>query len=174
MAIQMSCPNCDATYTLADTQSGKKVRCRKCSEIFVVGGARDDAAATKNAKTSRKDALQDSPRPPAKSLPPKSKPAAVRRDRDREDDEDDEDDEPDRKLNIKKKSGSSMPMILMIVGGVVLLLLACGGVSIFAVYYWVSSTVSNGVNQIADNMQKDMPQPGDSELPQLPQRAQPW
>jgi HEAT repeat protein len=36
MPIQASCPTCNKTYTLADTQLGKRVRCRHCDDVFVV------------------------------------------------------------------------------------------------------------------------------------------
>ena len=155
MAIQTSCPNCEATYTLADTQRGKKVRCRKCSEIFTVGGARNadapEPAVAKSGKNLRKDALQSTPRPPAKSTPPpKTKPAAKRA-RDRDDD----DDRSDEKPSVKKKPKSSTPMVLMIIGGILLVLLLCGGGGTFAVYWWVSSTVKSGIDDMAQNM----PQP---------------
>jgi len=162
MAIQTSCPNCEATYTLADTQRGKKVRCRKCSEIFTVGGAKDadapEPVVAKSGKDLRKpkDALQSSPRPPAKSTPPpKTKPAAKRARRRDDDDDDDDDDRSDEKPSVKKKAKSSTPMVLMVVGGILLVLLLCGGGGTFAVYWWVSSTVKSGFDDMAQNM----PQP---------------
>src|SRR5205823_1818611 len=117
MAIQTHCPSCEAVYTLAESQRGKKVRCRKCSDTFIVGESAGSAA--KSGKL-RKDALQASARPPARTPPPRTKPA-VRRDRDRYDDEDRED--RDNERVVKKKSGSAMPMILMIGGGILLLFL---------------------------------------------------
>jgi len=48
MPVQAVCPDCEAAYTLADTQRGKKVRCRECETLFVVpmaahkGGSRRD------------------------------------------------------------------------------------------------------------------------------------
>lgn len=173
MAIQTSCPSCEAAYTLADTQRGKKVRCRKCSETFVVGGDKDKAApvasSVKGRTGLRKDGLQDAPRPAGRSTPPPKTKPAPRRDRDRDDDDFD-DDRSDDRPNIKRKRGSSTPMILMIVGGIVLVLLLCGGGGVFAIYWWVSSTVTNGV----DNLQQQMangnpndpfPQPGDPNNP---------
>ena len=154
MAIQTSCPNCEATYTLADTQRGKKVRCRKCSEIFTVGGARNadapEPAVAKSGKNLRKDALQSTPRPPAKSTPPpKTKPAAKRAPGP---DDDEDEDRSDEKPSVKKKPKSSTPMVLMIIGGILLVLLLCGGGGTFAVYWWVSSTVKSGIDDMAQNM----------------------
>ncbi len=146
MAIQTSCPNCEATYTLADTQRGKKVRCRKCSEIFTVKGAKDadapEPAVAKSGKNLRKDALQSSPRPPAKSTPPpKTKPAAKpRRDRD----EDDDDDLLGRKAEHQEEVRfPRRRWCWMIIGGNLV-----GAVPLRRrrhvrfVYWWVSSTQS--------------------------------
>jgi len=36
MAIEMDCPHCGKQYSLAETQVGKKVRCRGCDDTFVV------------------------------------------------------------------------------------------------------------------------------------------
>jgi predicted Zn finger-like uncharacterized protein len=60
MAIQTSCPHCQQTYELADTQIGKKVRCKSCSEAFLV---RDRDAERKAAARSRDDDF-DEPRAP--------------------------------------------------------------------------------------------------------------
>lgn len=36
MAIATTCPNCKASFRLAETLAGKKVRCQKCSQVFAV------------------------------------------------------------------------------------------------------------------------------------------
>jgi predicted Zn finger-like uncharacterized protein len=36
MPIQIHCPACSQSYTLADSQAGKRVRCKSCSETFLV------------------------------------------------------------------------------------------------------------------------------------------
>jgi predicted Zn finger-like uncharacterized protein len=154
MSIKTSCPNCEATYTLAESQRGKKVRCRECSNTFVVGG-QDDAPAPRSGKL-RKDGVGTAPRAPSRTPPPRTKPAAVRRDRDRED-EDDEENETTRQPDVKKK-GSALPMILLIGGGILLLFLLCGGAAIIGVYWWTSTTVSNGIDNIAQNIQNNIPQ----------------
>ena len=84
MSIQTRCPNCEASYTLAEAQRGKKVRCRKCSDTFVVGEdkAKAPAASAPKSANVRRDALQASPAPPPRTPPPRTKPAPVRRDRD--------------------------------------------------------------------------------------------
>ncbi len=63
-------------------------------------------------------------------------------------------------------------MILMVVGGILLVLLLCGGGGTFAVYWWVSSTVKNGIDDVAQNMpQMDpnapLPAPGDPNFPNM-------
>ncbi|MGH7171676.1 MAG: outer membrane protein assembly factor BamE domain-containing protein [Gemmataceae bacterium] len=57
MAINTSCPHCSQSYSLAETQIGKKVRCKSCSEAFVVAGP---AAPSR----SRDDDERDEPRRP--------------------------------------------------------------------------------------------------------------
>jgi HEAT repeat protein len=124
MAVQAKCPNCDSTYTLADGQRGKMVRCRKCGEGFLVGAAKADESDQEPLRGGklRKDGMQTSPL--------KAK-AASRRGRD--DDDEDEDDRRNRKPSFKKKSGSPWPLILIIGGVVLLLFLVCGGVLVFVV-----------------------------------------
>lgn len=41
MPIQTSCPQCQASYRLPDTQQGKRVRCKKCTAVFTAGEAGD-------------------------------------------------------------------------------------------------------------------------------------
>ena len=138
MAVQAKCPNCDATYTLADTQRGKTVRCRKCGEGFFVGGALDQEPS--RGGKPRKDAMRTAP----------SK--TTRRARDDEDDDDDEEDRRERKPSFKKKPASSpWPMILIIGGVVLLLFLVCGGGVAYLVFSGVSTTVSNGIDNIQVN-----------------------
>ncbi len=39
MPLSVNCPNCGASYLLNDSLAGKKVRCKKCQDIFAVGPA---------------------------------------------------------------------------------------------------------------------------------------
>jgi predicted Zn finger-like uncharacterized protein len=39
MAIQTSCPHCGTAYRVGDQQSGQKVICKKCRQVFTVGSA---------------------------------------------------------------------------------------------------------------------------------------
>jgi HEAT repeat protein len=38
MPIEIKCPTCEKEYLLADTQAGKRVRCRNCADSFLVPG----------------------------------------------------------------------------------------------------------------------------------------
>src|SRR5438876_11884212 len=68
MSIQMACPGCGATYTLADELKGKKIRCKKCEEIFAVNGV---------AKRVAEDAIEAAEKP--RPGPRAAAPATIRR-----------------------------------------------------------------------------------------------
>ena len=38
MPQEVLCPICGTTYNLADSQLGRKVRCKKCEHSFTAGG----------------------------------------------------------------------------------------------------------------------------------------
>ena len=166
MSIQARCPNCDASYNLAELQRGKKVRCRKCSDTFVVGEKNNEAPASASRSGKlRKDGLQTSPVPPPKTPPPKVKSVAppVRRDRDldrdmdrdrdrdldrdRDRDDEEEDDLRDRP-EPRKKSGSPVPLILMIGGGVLLLLLLAGGAVVACVFLFAKKATTEAIDNV--------------------------
>jgi predicted Zn finger-like uncharacterized protein len=124
MPINVTCPDCRATYVLADQQSGKKVRCKKCQGIFVAGAR---PAASRKEEEEPLDVVEVVSEPPPR---PKPKPAAVTARRPAPPrparDEEDEDDQPRRprrdKPAPKAKKGSAMPWIITgVVGGVLLL-----------------------------------------------------
>ena len=77
--------------------------------------------------------------------PPKTRPSAVRRDRelDRDDEEEEADDRIDRRERGRRreKSGSVLPLILLIGGGVLLLFLMGGGVLLYlgVMNHWFSA-----------------------------------
>ena len=79
MPIQAKCPGCGAAYTLVDDQRGKRVRCKKCDETFVVGSAIKAQAPAPPPPPRR-----ESVRPSAAS------PAPRRRPRDEEDEDTEE------------------------------------------------------------------------------------
>ena len=45
MPIEISCDQCQSHYHLKDEHAGKKVRCKKCSEVFGVPEKKGSATA---------------------------------------------------------------------------------------------------------------------------------
>jgi predicted Zn finger-like uncharacterized protein len=116
MAINAVCPDCRAEYTLADQQRGKKVRCKHCDSIFVVGAAPGKKAEAPVVEVVERPAAK--PRPAA-IAPKRTKPTRVTRD-----DEDEDDDEMDVRKPTRgkgKQGGSALPWILGIGGGLLVL-----------------------------------------------------
>jgi hypothetical protein len=141
MAIETHCPHCLQTYTLADSQQGKRVRCRNCSEGFVVGAP---APAAPRDRVAR--------RPPRRDAAPDDYD-----DRDYEDDRPrgrrDEDDYDDREYEhdrpaAPRKGGIPLWVWLAGGGGLALLVLVVGVVVILL----ASGAVGNKVT--AENYQK--------------------
>lgn len=64
MPISTSCPKCRTPYTLADQQAGKKVRCRECQSVFIVGAG---AASRPAGSSAQIEIVSESPRPKARS-----------------------------------------------------------------------------------------------------------
>jgi predicted Zn finger-like uncharacterized protein len=114
MSIATTCPGCSASYQLADTMRGKKVRCKSCSEVFVV-----------RSKTSASDRDEDEER--IQTSPRPAKRVAVRE----EEDEDTERLSPRRRPR-KKHSSAALPLIIF--GGIAagVLILGLGGLAIWA------------------------------------------
>ncbi len=119
MATEVLCPICGATYNIAETQLGRKLRCKKCEHAFVAGDkrrGRDDDA------DDDRGAIRDSPsRRPAKAG--------------RRDDDYDDDDRPRKKTpgldKQAKRRGDEpkFPVKAFVIAGAILgaLLLVCGG-----------------------------------------------
>jgi HEAT repeat protein len=130
MPIRTTCTKCGAGYNLPDAQRGKTVRCRECSESFVV---EDEDRANQEAE----ERVQPSTRKEA---------AAGRKSRDEEEDEDrprkrprdEEDEDEDERPSRKAAKGSMVPMILIGVGAALLLL--CGGVAGLGYYAYTRIT----------------------------------
>jgi predicted Zn finger-like uncharacterized protein len=147
MPILTTCPHCEEPYNLDDRQRGKKVRCRVCSDTFVVAEEdeeqderpvlaevsedEEEEAVMADICDDDEEAIQLAPRP-ARS------PARARRDRD--DDEEEDDPRPRRRRQEKEPAGSGM-MLLLIGGGVGLLLLLVGGGGL--AYYLLSKDDSS-------------------------------
>ncbi len=137
MAIEMTCPSCDKGYSLADSQLGKKVRCKGCDETFVVEEprrarrGRDDDDRDRDDRPGRRGRDDDDDR----GRDDRGRPYRGR-DRDDEDDRDrdrdrgrgrdwDRDDDDDGRPKPRRRSGggSWLPLILGIGGGVLALVL---------------------------------------------------
>ena len=146
MAINAVCPDCRAEYTLADQQQGKKVRCKHCDSIFVVGGASGKKAAPVVEEVTERPAPK--PRPAAVTAK-RAKPARITRDDD--DDDDDDFDAPRPKKGKAKKGGSALPWILG-VGGVVLVLAAVG-----VIVLMMSSKGDSPSSEVASAGEKPIP-----------------
>lgn len=111
MPIAAKCPTCEHSYNVPNGQRGKRVKCRNCADIFVVGGSGGDD------DDDRDDRRRDS---------------GTTRERDRDDDRrpDKRDRERDDRDRPKKKTPQddtkSLTMVFVIVGGVFLLLVVGG------------------------------------------------
>jgi predicted Zn finger-like uncharacterized protein len=118
MPIQTNCPQCDASYNLADDQDGKKVRCKKCQTIFNVGGAKPRRAERSTAPQAER---------PMRSGAAKTVPAPRRR-RDRDEEEDDYEEERRPRRRGKEPVKSGPPMALILGGSAAAAVLLVGGV----------------------------------------------
>jgi len=58
MPIKTSCPHCTQSYSLAESQLGKKVRCKSCGEPFAV-----EQGVTAKAPFRAREEADDRPRP---------------------------------------------------------------------------------------------------------------
>jgi predicted Zn finger-like uncharacterized protein len=104
MAVEVKCPACRAILAVPEAALGKKLRCKKCGDVFrseppAAAEPRDDEDEPKSRKRAEPD--EDDDRPARRSA------------RSRDDDEDDEDDRPARRS--KKQRKKSNP-VLYIVG----------------------------------------------------------
>src|SRR5262249_42976687 len=69
MAVQVTCPGCSTTYSLAEELRGKNVRCKQCSQVFRVETPRageppvalPEAEPAKEKPARARDALQERP-----------------------------------------------------------------------------------------------------------------
>jgi predicted Zn finger-like uncharacterized protein len=152
MAIKASCPSCQKSYTVADTQVGKKVRCKDCAYVFEVHPD-DEPAVPDHPKESRltgtprkrtdpddrADEDEDRPRKKsARNLDDEADRPRRRREREdededdrpkqkrpsRKDDPDEDEDEDDRpSRRAKKQRGKKGANLLLLVG----LPVGCGG-----------------------------------------------
>lgn len=163
MAINTTCPECSAAYTLADQQRGKKVRCKHCSAVFVVAAA----SAKKNAAPAKEEVTE---RPTPRTRPSavtarKGAPVKGRRD-------DDEDDPEIKKPRRAAEGRNAMPWI---VGGglAAITIVVAGIVTLVVLLREPSKTASNSDTPPAGAPAPMIPQPGMQPpvRPQIPNGA---
>jgi hypothetical protein len=149
MALRTTCPGCQAVFSLPDELRGKKIRCKKCQEIMLVGAgapptleAEDDEvpearlhrpAARAKAQSARRADLNELEEPGRRA-------------------ERDDDDRP-RPSRPRQKKGS-LPLVIGLTVGAVLVVLAGGGLAAYLLWDRVF----------------DGPWPQPPEFPQGPQR----
>lgn len=113
MSIPAVCPSCNASYQLAETMQGKRVRCKSCTETFVV-----------RKKTPAPDGDEDEARIQASPRPAKR----VAR---YEEDEDWEQPQPRRRP--RKERGNALPLIIGACIALGILVLGLGGLAVWAI-----------------------------------------
>lgn len=158
MPITATCPTCEHSYNVPDGQRGKRVRCRNCADIFVVGGGKgrgrdddepaevelaDDAGPRRKRASDGGGSLRDRlDRDDIKSGRRKGSP-----DRDRDDDDD------DRPRRRGAGGNGNILALCLGIGGVVLLLLIG---SVIAVYYSTSRAVNNHTDNLFAELDDQM------------------
>src|SRR5438552_17728040 len=103
MSIKALCPGCNTSYTLADTLRGKKIRCKKCQEVFVAEeAAPEDEEAS--AEPEEAEAAEDRPARGRTAITDRRRTRdeedeapATRRRAGEDEEEEDEDDRPARR-----------------------------------------------------------------------------
>src|SRR3954447_394430 len=91
MPLQITCPNCQAQFNVADQVRGKKVRCKVCQEPFT---AREEEVEEERPRARRasEDRLHAEPRPARAPRPPLA-----------------EEEEDDRARPVRRKSRDERP-----------------------------------------------------------------
>src|SRR5262245_20582021 len=112
MPIKTACPSCRKSYSLSDSQLGKKLRCNGCSEVFEAREEEEEEARPRRRAAARDRDEDDRP--------------ARRRDRADPDEEEEE-------LSSRKAKKGGVPVLLFIflgVGGFLLIGGIVGGIFI--------------------------------------------
>ncbi len=110
MPIKTACPRCAKAYNLADSLSGKQVRCKSCDTPFYVnGGEEEEAFACELAD-------EESPRKRSRPSARDERDDEDGRPRRRKKDQDEEEAEAPRSRK-KRKSKSSMGLVIGLVAG---------------------------------------------------------
>jgi predicted Zn finger-like uncharacterized protein len=127
MSIQAVCPDCQAVYTLADQQEGKKVRCKHCEAVFV---ATDEPPRRKTSKTGVE--IVERPTRSGRAAPARSardeeeEDVDVRRPSRRRDDDDEDDEEEDERPRSNMPwiiGGGVAGLVVLVAGAIVMVLL---------------------------------------------------
>lgn len=145
MAITINCPNCQTSYSLADSVAGKKVRCKKCEEIFSVQRADEDNPDNSGQRIT----AGPKPRAVRRAVAEEEAAPKARRSRRAADDEDEppllqeveEDEEADERPRKKKRKKwkpriSILAIILYGFGGLVAL-------QVLGAIFWLVRGVPN-------------------------------
>src|SRR2546428_731574 len=117
MTMQITCPQCQASYTVPEEQAGKRVKCKKCERDFTASAPepKEDlptAKALPAKKPERAEPREEDQVTRRKSAPARE--AARSRRRDRYDD--DEEDYRPRQRTPAKRGFSALALILVIGG----------------------------------------------------------
>jgi predicted Zn finger-like uncharacterized protein len=148
MAIRTSCPNCGQGYTLADSQQGKKVRCKSCAEPFEVWAGRSPDRAPAPARKRRRDEEDEDgyDRPPRRRARDDEEEADDRpiRRRGRGGDYEDEDHDDERP---RKKKGA-VPLWAWLVAG--------GGVAVLVIGVVLAAVLAGGGPKITEENYKKL------------------
>ena len=145
----IKCTNCGAVLKTANPiAAGKKIKCPKCTKVFVV----EDEEEKEEELPEEEDTGADEKEPAPKSKKPMK---ASKDDEDEESDEDEEEEQPKKKGKPKtgdgepKKKGSSL--MLIVIGGVLLVCcIGCGSVG------WLAQATIKGLLGFADAVNKDL------------------
>jgi predicted Zn finger-like uncharacterized protein len=142
MPIKTRCPGCRKEYTLSDALAGKRVRCKKCSETFLVRApapvAQDEVdeepepVRPRRAARRRAGDESDQGRLPARSRGRKWEEEEEQQDEGYEDESEEE--ERPRRRPRPKSGGGGMPVWGWVTIGVVALVLLLGGTTFLIVH----------------------------------------
>jgi predicted Zn finger-like uncharacterized protein len=156
MAIQIVCPNCQTTYNLAEEQSGKRVRCKKCETIFTaeLPQAKPDVPSEELPAPSRPEPVDQEGVARRRPQPRAATPA---RRRDRYADDDQEDFRTSRPRARKRRS--SHLGLFLIVGGVIASLVMVIGCAVLALWLFTREQTRNAGTQVAFDGPRVLPVP---------------
>jgi HEAT repeat protein len=164
MSISVNCPTCGKAYTLNESFVGKKVRCKHCAETFPV---ELEAVLPANAPAANDKPDTGTPNPPATDRPAAAAGALqLQSEAGATSAAQGERDNPDKIPEVlkaepgeeKKPQKKGFPVWLGVLAGVALVLfLGCAAAGTVVVLVIVK--VRNTVDEVADNLKKNVPPP---------------